>query len=115
MGLPDLAIRENEWHGLWVVNDHDNSSLYYAHGELSTNGWVEAQRLSFLLRPLVGLLSSDLAFIRSEVLAEARAAQKQGTRTKRSTDTSTSFPTPRRSFGMGKAHRARSSPRRSRR
>jgi len=78
MGLPDLAIRENEWHGLWVVNDHNNSSLYYGHGLLSANGWVEAQCLSFLLRPLVGLLSSDLAFIRSEVLAEARTAQSQG-------------------------------------
>ncbi len=78
MGLPDIAVYQDEWYGLWPLNDRSGGSLYYSHGPIAKRGWTDALSLTFQLRPAVGLLPSDLYFIQAGVLTEAQAAEAQG-------------------------------------
>lgn len=74
---PQLMIRGERFHTLWVTGAGTASTLYYYEGPIPQRGWRPLSELVWTTRPGSGLNEPDRSWLRAKIFSEARQSEER--------------------------------------
>lgn len=74
---PQLMIRGERFHTLWVGGADTASTLYYYEGPIPQMGWRPLSELIWTSRPGIGLNGPDRSWLREKIFSEARQSEER--------------------------------------